>query len=58
MLFLKSVALTPEPGAACRAKPSTLSTLLNVVTLLKSTKSSSPLRPVIATNESFSFALA
>jgi len=50
ILFLKSVALTPDPGAAANANPYTLGAFLKVVTLLKSTKSLSPLIPVTDTN--------
>ena len=39
IVFLKSVALIPDPGSAAKAKPFTLGAFLNVVTLLKSTKS-------------------
>ena len=52
ILLLKSVALTPEPGAAASANPLTLGAFLYVVTLLKSTKSFSPLIPVTDTNSS------
>ena len=56
IVFLKSVALIPDPGSAAKANPLTLGAFLNVVTLLKSTKSLSPLIPVTDTNSNSGFA--